>query len=50
MHAKRSKMRPLVVTLALLTAPGIFLAKISAGYDSVIIEPSFFRCLLHAAG
>jgi osmotically-inducible protein OsmY len=34
MHAKRSKMRPLVVTLALLTAPGILIAKTSAGYDS----------------
>lgn len=34
MHAKRSKMRPLLVTFALLTTPGIFLAHISAGYDS----------------
>lgn len=34
MHQKCSKVRPLLVTLALLTAPGLFFAQISAGYDS----------------
>lgn len=34
MHAKRSKMRPLLVTLGLLTTPGLFFAGVSAGYDS----------------
>src|SRR5438046_2386741 len=34
MHQKCSKVRPLVVTLALLTAPGLFFAQISAGYES----------------
>jgi hyperosmotically inducible periplasmic protein len=34
MHAKRPKMRPLLVTLALLTTPGLFFAEVSAGYDS----------------
>jgi hyperosmotically inducible protein len=34
MHEKRSKIPPLLVTLALLTTPVLFFAQVSAAYDS----------------
>jgi hyperosmotically inducible periplasmic protein len=40
MYAKRSKMRPLLITLILFSAPGLFFTETSSGYESSSSNPA----------